>query len=119
MFLKSNRSRSPQGSPSPTQGPSRGLNRRQFLQSGFVATAPLFAPRLCSGASPNETLNLASVGVGGKGWSDLNNSASGRNVRIVALCDVDNSFLLKASAQFPKAKKLERYLLKQQDPYLN
>ena len=37
--------------------------------------------------SPNETPNIAAVGVGGKGWVDSNGAAKFGN--IVAFCDVD------------------------------
>lgn len=84
-------------------------NRRRFLQSGIAALAPLAIPRRCWGASANETLNLAAVGVGGKGWSDLNSSAAGERVRVVALCDVDASNLGKAVQKYPQAAAFEDY----------
>lgn len=85
------------------------FSRRRFLQTGIAAVAPLVISRSCFGASVHETLNLASVGVGGKGWSDLESSAKGKNVRVVALCDVDASNLKKASEKYSDASTFADY----------
>ncbi len=52
--------------------------------------------------SPNEKLNVAGIGVGGKGFSDINNCSS---ENIVALCDVDWRHAGGAFRRFPNAKK--------------
>jgi len=91
--------------------------RRSFLKR--ATAAGLATPFL--GASPsrargaNESVNLACVGVGGKGWSDMSETSAGQNV--VALCDVDAVRLAKASAKFPKAKTFTdwRKLLEQKE----
>ncbi len=85
------------------------LGRRRFLQSGLALAAPLVISRSGFAASANETLNLASVGVGGKGWSDLASSAGGENVRVVALCDVDANHLKKAAEKYPDAATFADY----------
>lgn len=56
--------------------------------------------------SPNEKLNLAVIGVGGRGAANLSGVA-GEN--IVALCDVDDVRAGKAYEKFPKAKKYYDY----------
>lgn len=84
---------------------TQALSRRQFL-SRSVATGAAFG--VFSGVAPaeskaaNEMLNIASIGVGGKGWVDMN-SVAGEN--IVAICDVDAGNLAKAAAKFPRAKR--------------
>ncbi len=60
------------------------------------STAPVHA------AAANEKLNVALVGIGGQGRSNLN-GVSGEN--IVALCDVDDQRAGNAYARFPRAKK--------------
>lgn len=89
--------------------PRPAASRRHFLQAGLAASAGLLLPRYTFAGSPNETLNLASVGVGGKGWSDLGASAEGENVRVVALCDVDSNNLNRASSKFSDAKTFADY----------
>src|SRR5262249_13242146 len=53
--------------------------------------------------SPNEQIRFACIGVGGKGDSDSRDAA--RHGEIVALCDVDDNTLGKASERYPRAKK--------------
>jgi predicted dehydrogenase len=53
-------------------------------------------------SSPNEKLNVAIIGAGGQGASNLANVAS---EHIVALCDVDQKRAAEAFARFPKARR--------------
>jgi predicted dehydrogenase len=80
------------------------VSRRTFLRgAGALAAVPLFArSRWCG--SPNATLDVACVGVGGMGRSDLASVASGRHVRITALCDVDRDHLEGAAKLHPEAR---------------
>lgn len=69
---------------------SAAYNRRRFLQtSAAVAASAWVYPVGTTVAAPNERANLAAVGVGGKGWSDINAASKGHNV--VAFCDVDTA----------------------------
>lgn len=66
--------------------------------------------------SPNEKLNIAGIGIGGKGHTDVDQCA--RTENIVALCDVDSKYAAKTFDQFPKAKRytdFRRMLEKQKD----
>lgn len=69
---------------------SRGLTRREFVKSTALAIgATTFAmPAIVRGQNLNSKLNLAAVGVGGKGHSDVDCCSS---ENIVALCDVDKN----------------------------
>ncbi|MFO7866255.1 MAG: ATP-binding cassette domain-containing protein, partial [Candidatus Aminicenantes bacterium] len=74
------------------KGSSRSLSRRDFLTGGAAAAAGMMiVPRRVLGGGgmspPSDTLNIASIGVGGKGSSDIR-SVSTEN--IAALCDVDD-----------------------------
>src|SRR4030095_14914935 len=66
------------------------LSRRRFVTSAALTGAGLtIVPRHVLGkgfAAPSDTLNVAGVGVGGMGRSNLTNLAS---ENVVALCDVD------------------------------
>ena len=71
------------------------ISRRQFIGRSAVATAGLMVvPRHVLGGpgqtAPSDKLNIGSVGVGGKGTSDIW-SCSTEN--IIALCDVDDTQL--------------------------
>src|SRR2546423_12672705 len=72
------------------------ITRRHFLKSSsLVIGAGIFgAPAFLRGQNLNEKINIACIGVGGKGDSD-SNSAYDLGGNIVALCDVDESTLNK------------------------
>ena len=87
------------------------MNRRQFLKTSALSTAALGLPVADLFGAPNREgrivkgrkLNVACVGCGGKGSSDI---AGVRGENIVALCDVDFS---KAAGTFNKYSELPRY----------
>src|SRR5436305_7763222 len=85
------------------------LSRRRFLQAGLAGAAlPLTAGMWSRVYGANEKLRLASVGVSGKGWSDLTGVAASPHVAVAALCDVDASadHLGRAADKFPAARRL-------------
>jgi predicted dehydrogenase len=53
--------------------------------------------------SPNDKLNFAAIGAGGKGYGDLR--SVGETETLVALCDPDEKRAAKAFAEFPKLPK--------------
>src|SRR5262245_3672471 len=80
-------------------------HRRDFLRRAAAGLLLAGAPA-APARSANEKLNLAFVGVGNKGWGNVQ-QLKGENV--VALCDVDTTFLGKAAAAFPKAAQYRDY----------
>ena len=93
------------------------LNRRTFLKHSAAVGAGITILRsgiLRAGRSPNEKLNIAVIGVRGRGGANLN-SVKGEN--IVALCDVNAKNLGEAAKQFPRAKTYQdwRKCLDQKD----
>ncbi len=94
--------------------PLTHVNRRQFVAGSAAAiVAPLVISSRAFGA--NDRLNIAGVGVGGKGRGDLASTSVGQNV--VAICDVDAKALAKSAKQYPHAKTYGdwRRLLEQKD----
>src|SRR5947209_16041688 len=84
---------------------SRRINRRRFLQSSALAGVGFWvaggAALSREGKAANDKINIACIGVGGKGSSDVEGAS--HVGRIVALCDVDEVFLNnKASEKFEK-----------------
>jgi len=82
----------------------RGTSRREFLKAGALAGAGILILRsgmLQAGESPNGKLNVACIGVGGRGGDDMG-AVAGEN--IVALCDVNEATLAPAAKRFPNAK---------------
>lgn len=80
--------------------------RRNFVKTLATSGAALALPRAAR-AAPMERLNIASIGTGGKGWSDLTETAKSPHVNVVALCDVDESaqHLGRAAEAYPKARR--------------
>ncbi len=79
------------------------LTRRQFTRRLFAATGAITAaPAFLRGANLNSKLNLAIIGAGGRGGSNLGSVAS---ENIVALCDVNARNLDAAAAKHPGARK--------------
>ncbi len=76
------------------------FSRRHFLAT-MLATAA--APAVLRAASPNEKLNVAIIGCGGRGAGNLGEIAASEN--IVALCDVNERNLDAAAARHPAARK--------------
>ena len=83
-------------------------SRRKFLRNASLAAAGYFiVPRHVLGkgfVAPSDKLNIAGIGAGGKGESDLTSFAKSPNVNIVALVDVDDRQSVKSRQNFPKAK---------------
>lgn len=86
------------------------ITRRSFIAKTSAALAFTAVPRHVLGGrgyiSPSEKLNIASVGIGGKGAVDVR-SVSTEN--IVALCDVDWDKGARTFKAFPKAKKYKDF----------
>ena len=84
----------------------KGLSRRGFMSGAAAAAAFTIVPRHVLGGpgntAPSEKLNVAGIGVGGRGAGDLG-EVSGEN--IVALCDVDWRHAAGTFKRYPKAKK--------------
>ncbi|MGD1069877.1 MAG: Gfo/Idh/MocA family oxidoreductase [Bryobacteraceae bacterium] len=77
------------------------MNRRSFLVN---SAAVLGTSALSAAASPNDTIRIATVGLRSRGKSHLQAFTSLPKVDLVAICDVDNDVLGKASA-FVESKR--------------
>lgn len=84
------------------------LGRRAFIGSAAAAFTilPSHVVRAGPGRSPNEKLNIAGIGVGGMGATNLANCAT---ENIVALCDVDSDLAAKTFAKYPRARRYKDF----------
>jgi len=82
---------------------TRTVSRRQFTATAAMAalSAAIVPSRAVGQDAPSNKLNLAAIGIGGMGASNLK-ACAGEN--IVALCDVDRGYAAKVIAAYPKAK---------------
>src|SRR5260370_17940373 len=80
-------------------------NRRDFLRFTALSGVGFWIAGQSASAqsrSPNEKLNIGMIGAGGRGAANMKGVAS---ENIVALCDVDENNLGRASKNHPKARK--------------
>jgi len=81
------------------------LSRRNFVQSAAAVAAFTIVPRYVLGGArivpPSEKLNIAGIGIGGRGEGDLDEVGS---ENIVALCDVDKNYAGRVFKKYPNAK---------------
>jgi predicted dehydrogenase len=88
-------------------------SRRKFIRNTALTGAGfIIVPRHVLGRgfiAPSDKLNVAGIGVGGKGTSDLLEIAKSPHVNIVALCDVDDRQAKKSRENYPKAPYYRDY----------
>lgn len=86
----------------------KSSSRRHFLRNAGLASAGFFiVPRHVLGrgfVAPSDKLNIAGIGAGGQGATDLAEFAKSPRVNIVAFADVDKKHAAKSIERFPKAK---------------
>ncbi|MFZ1291362.1 MAG: twin-arginine translocation signal domain-containing protein, partial [Melioribacteraceae bacterium] len=83
-----------------------GITRRSFIGRTALATAAFtIIPRHVLGGkgyiAPSDKLNIACIGIGGKGVED---SEAMQNENVVALCDVDDIRGSETRLKYPNAK---------------
>lgn len=83
------------------------ISRRDFVKTGSLAAAgiTILPSNVIAGLghkAPSDKLNIAGIGVGGRGFANLKELES---ENIVALCDVDWNYSQRVFDYFPKAKK--------------
>ncbi|UCD30485.1 MAG: Gfo/Idh/MocA family oxidoreductase, partial [Planctomycetota bacterium] len=84
----------------------RKLSRREFMGTAAAAAAFAFVPRHVLGGaryiSPSEKLNIACIGVGGMGGSDVRQVST---ENLVAFCDVDWKHAAGTFKDYPNVKR--------------
>ena len=84
----------------------KDISRRRFMSRAATVAAFTVVPRHVLGGprrvAPSEKLNIAGIGVGGRGGGDLRGVES---ENIVALCDVDWQSAAGAFRRYPNARK--------------
>ncbi|WP_033562902.1 Gfo/Idh/MocA family protein [Sphingobacterium sp. SYP-B4668] len=89
-------------------------SRRDFIKSAATAAAAfMIVPRHVLGGTgfiaPSDKLQIAGIGVGGKGSSDIASFYASGKAEIAYLCDVDDRRAAGSVKKFPKAKYYKDY----------
>lgn len=89
------------------------ISRRSFIRNTAIASVGIsIIPRHVLGKGyipPSDKLNIAVVGGGGKGFSDMMHVWNNNTSNIVSICDVDWNQAENAFNKFPKAKRYKDY----------
>lgn len=96
------------------------FTRRKFIgHSTLAATGFMIVPRYVLGGtgyvSPSDRLNIAAIGAGGKGDSNIRYAVGFEEGKkdflenVVALCDVDDERAKASYSRFPKAKRFKDF----------
>ncbi len=92
---------------------SHSTSRRSFIKKSSIAAAGIsIVPRSVLGRgfiAPSDKLNIAVIGGGGKGYSDMVNVWNNGAANIAAICDVDWNMAAKGFEKFPNAKKYKDF----------
>src|SRR5262245_22692964 len=92
---------------------SKRLSRRQFLGAAAAVAAPTIVPASVFGKpgrpGPGDKINVALIGCGGQGNSDMGRFRDLPDVQITAVCDVDAGNLERTK------KGVEDYYSKKKD----
>ena len=99
----------------PMTKPNNTLNRRKFLKrSTLFASFSILPSHFVLGQkssddqlTPSERVNLAAIGIGNQGRSDLRNLFASGHCNVVALCDVDlkGAHTQESQANHSKARR--------------
>src|SRR5512133_1754334 len=82
--------------------------RRAFLETSAAAAAAFTLPRFSigqPGPSAGGKLNVASIGIGNRGWFAVSELLKSPNVNLVAVCDVDD---LMVAATYRRAAEMKK-----------
>ena len=82
------------------------LSRRSFLKNAAYSSAGIIILPGLYRCSPSNKINLAVIGVGGRGQKNWEVCT---NENIVALCDVDDNMAAAGFETFPKAKRFRDF----------
>ena len=77
------------------------ITRRRALQAGAATLGAPFVWRLHAHAAPSETVLHASFGASGMAGSDINSLTASKNLKLVAVCEVDDARVGDIKKRFP------------------
>lgn len=98
---------------------TNAISRRAFISGATAATAgfTLLPAHVIGGLgykAPSDKLNIAGIGIGGRGYNNLRHVET---ENIVALCDVDHDYAANSFKRWPTARQYSDYrLMLEQQP---
>lgn len=99
------------------------INRRNFLKTTAAAGGLMLLPSwsIAKAKGPNSKLNVAIIGVGGRGGAAVNALMASKNVNVVAFCDVDDARAASYYKKYPTVPRFRDYrvMLDKMDKYID
>lgn len=89
--------------------PTSPFSRREFLKSSAFLAGFSILPSGILANSPSRKLQIAQIGVGGRGGGNLSSLLKLANAQVIGLCDVDKERLAAKTDQVPNAKTFRDY----------
>ncbi|HEX5105057.1 MAG TPA: Gfo/Idh/MocA family oxidoreductase [Pirellulaceae bacterium] len=80
-------------------------SRRQFITTTAAGVVALSVPAIGRAQNTNSRINLAFIGVGGRGGANLKEMTKTASENVVALCDVNGNNLDAMGERYPQARK--------------
>lgn len=71
------------------------VSRRRFLKTSAAAGLALNTVRPVWAQAPSQTVRLAGIGIGGRGWTDISETAGHPDAKVVGVADVDSTAFAK------------------------
>ena len=86
----------------------QNITRRDFVKNAMISSAvfSIVPAHVLGKDAPSNKLNIAAIGIGGMGASNLR---ACEDENIVALCDVDHEFAAPVLEKYPNAKRFKDY----------
>jgi predicted dehydrogenase len=85
---------------------NKAMNRRTFVKNtGLITAGFAILPTAKIFAAADPVVRLGFIGVGLRGQNHLDNALQRKDVNVVAICDIDEKMLERASNLFKKAGK--------------
>jgi predicted dehydrogenase len=85
------------------------VTRRTALKTAAATLAAPFVWRLHAHAAPSDTVLHASFGADGMAWGDIGSLTASKNLKLVAVAEVDEGKLKKLKDRFPNCKVYRDY----------
>src|SRR6476659_3792971 len=85
------------------------VTRRSALKTMAGTFGVPFVWRAHAHAAPSETVLHASFGADGMAWSDIGSLSASKNLKLVAVAEVDQNRLKKLKDKFPDCKAYEDF----------
>jgi predicted dehydrogenase len=81
--------------------PTPSVTRRTFLKQSAIAGAALTFPAVVRASNLNGRVQIAAIGVDGRGHADIHSTASHAKAKFVGFCDIDETAFKRADEIAP------------------